>query len=32
MNVNGKMIFIETIPGMGGGGYERQKWRGCIQV
>jgi hypothetical protein len=28
MYVNGKMIPVETIPGMGGGGSEGDWWRG----
>jgi hypothetical protein len=29
MYVNGKiMIFVETIPGMGGGREKREWWRG----
>jgi hypothetical protein len=32
MYVNGKMISLKTIPGMGGEEYEGGWWRGCIQV
>jgi membrane protein implicated in regulation of membrane protease activity len=27
MYVNGKMVFVETVPGMGRGGYEGEWWR-----
>jgi hypothetical protein len=26
------MIAVETIPGMGGGGYEGEQQRGCVQA
>jgi hypothetical protein len=32
MNVNGKMISVENIPGMGRGEDERKWWRRWIQV
>jgi hypothetical protein len=28
MYVNGRMIPVETIPGVGGGEYEGELWRG----
>jgi hypothetical protein len=32
MHINGKMIPAKTIPGMAGGVYEGQLWKGQIQV
>jgi hypothetical protein len=32
MYVNGKMIPVETIPGMGQRGRKRECWKGWIQV
>jgi hypothetical protein len=31
MCVNGKMIHVESIPGMGGGENKGEWWRGWIQ-
>jgi hypothetical protein len=32
MHENERMIAVETIPGMGGGGYEGEQQRGCVQA
>jgi hypothetical protein len=32
MYINAKMIPVETIPQIGGGGDEREWWRGWIHV
>jgi hypothetical protein len=32
MYINAKMIPVETVPGISGGGDEREHWKGWIQV